>query len=59
MSTYSTIITINASQDAVWKVLSDVSRWSEWTSTVTKVEVLDSPKLNLNNRYKVIQPNGQ
>jgi len=56
MTQYSTSITINANQDAVWKVLSDVSRWSEWTPTVTKVEVVDTPELNLNNRYKVVQP---
>ncbi len=56
MSTYSTSITINASQETIWKVLSDVSRWSDWTPTVTKVEVLDSPELKLGNRYKVIQP---
>jgi len=56
MSTYSTSITINASQEAIWKVLSDVARWHEWTPTVTKVEVLDSPELKLGNRYKVFQP---
>lgn len=56
MKPYSTTITINASQEAVWKVLSDVSRWHEWTPTVQKVEVLDAPELKLNNRYKVFQP---
>jgi carbon monoxide dehydrogenase subunit G len=56
MTQYSTSITINASQESVWKVLSDVSRWSEWTPTVTKVEMLNTPELKLNNRYKVIQP---
>lgn len=56
MTRYSTSITINASQEAVWKVLSDVSRWSEWTPTVTKVSILNTLELKLNNRYKVIQP---
>jgi len=56
MSTYSTSITINTGQEAIWKVLSDVARWHEWTPTVTKVEILDSPELKLNNRYKVYQP---
>ena len=56
MKPYSTSITINASQEAVWKVLSDVAHWHAWTPTVTKVEVLNTPELKLGNRYKVIQP---
>ncbi|GJQ36872.1 MAG: hypothetical protein JETCAE01_28820 [Anaerolineaceae bacterium] len=56
MSKFSTSITINASQESVWKVLSNVARWHEWTPTVTKVEVLDTPEIKLGNRYKVIQP---
>jgi uncharacterized membrane protein len=56
MPKYSTSITINADQESVWKVLSDVAHWSEWTPTVTKVEVLVQPELKLNNHYKVFQP---
>ena len=56
MTQFSTTITINASQEAVWKILSDVARWQEWTPTVSNVEVLDEPGLNLGNRYKVHQP---
>ena len=56
MKLYSTSITINASQEAVWKELSKVAYWNEWTPTVTKVEALDGPELKLNNRYKLFQP---
>ncbi len=56
MTKFSTSLTINASQEATWKVLSDVARWHEWTPTVTKVEVLNTPELKLGNRYKVFQP---
>lgn len=56
MTKYSTSITINSNQTATWQVLSDVARWNEWTPTVTKVEVLDTPELQLNHRYKVHQP---
>ncbi len=56
MKPYSTSITINASQEAIWKVLSDVAHWHAWTPTVTKVEVLNTPELKLGNRYKVLQP---
>ena len=56
MTKFSTSITIHASQEAAWNVLSDVAHWHEWTPTVTKVEVLDTPEIKLNNRYKVFQP---
>jgi Polyketide cyclase / dehydrase and lipid transport. len=56
MPKYSTSISINADQESVWKILSDVAHWSEWTPTVTKVEVLDQPELKLGNHYKVFQP---
>jgi uncharacterized membrane protein len=56
MPTYSVSTTINASQETIWKVLSDVTHWHEWTPTVTKVDVLDEPGLKLGNRYKVHQP---
>lgn len=56
MTKLSTSITINASQEAAWKVLSNVALWHEWTPTVTKVEVLNMPELKLGNRYKVFQP---
>ena len=56
MPKYSTSISINADQASVWKVLSDVAHWNEWTLTVTKTEVLDAPELKLGNRYKVYQP---
>ncbi len=56
MIKYSTSILIQANQDTIWQVLSDVAHWSEWTPTVTKTEVLDQPELRLNRRYKVHQP---
>ena len=56
MAKYSTSIIIKASQEIAWNVLSDVAHWHEWTPTVTKVEVLNTPELKLGNRYKVFQP---
>lgn len=56
MTKFSTTLTINASQEAIWKVLSNVTHWHEWTPTATKVEVLNTPELKLGNRYKVFQP---
>lgn len=56
MTQYSASITIRATQDAIWNVLSDVVHWNEWTPTVARVEVLDAAELKLANRYKVYQP---
>ena len=56
MAKFITSLTINASQEATWKILSNVAHWHEWTPTVNKVEVLDTPEIKLNNRYKVFQP---
>ena len=56
MPKYSTSILINASQETVWKILSNVAHWHEWTPTVSKVEVVDQLALKLGNRYKVYQP---
>lgn len=56
MAKFITSLTINASQEATWKILSNVAHWHEWTPTVNKVEVLNTPELKLGNRYKVFQP---
>lgn len=56
MTKFSTSLIINASQEAVWKILSDVIRWHKWTPTITKIEAMDTPELKLGNRYKVFQP---
>ena len=56
MAKFITSLTINASQEAAWKILSNVAHWHEWTPTVSKVEVLNTPELKIGNRYKVFQP---
>lgn len=53
---YITSVLINAKQEVIWKMLSNVVQWNEWTPTVTKVENLDTLELKLGNRYKVYQP---
>jgi uncharacterized membrane protein len=54
--TYDTSISIDASQEAVWRVLSAVTRWPEWLPTVSTVEPLDGAPLALGSRYRVVQP---
>ncbi len=38
MLTYSASTTINATPEAIWEILTDISRWTEWNTTVDKVE---------------------
>ena len=49
---------IDAPADIVFAVLTDVERWPEWTSTVTRVERLDGSSLPLaiGSRIRVVQP---
>lgn len=56
MLAYRVSIVIDAPPEAVWAVLSDVSRWPEWMPTVSAVEALDAPELSPDRRFRVSQP---
>lgn len=55
MNTQETI-EIDAPADAVWAVFSDVQRWPSWTPSVTSVEPLDGPALEVGHRFRIKQP---
>jgi hypothetical protein len=56
MTTYETSISIDASQEAVWGVLSAVTEWPAWLPTVSRVEPLNGAPLALGARYRIVQP---
>ena len=56
MKTYETSISIAASREATWRVLSDVAAWPQWLPTVASVESLDGSALAVGRRYRVTQP---
>ena len=49
-------VEIEADAAAVWAVFTDVGRWPEWTASVTKATGLDSPGIDVGNRFAIRQP---
>lgn len=54
--TFTVSRTINAPAAVVWKAMSDVQRWHEWTPTITAITPLADPALIPGARFKVKQP---
>ena len=49
-------VQIDAPATLVWEVFSDVERWPEWTSSVTRLDALDGPGLAVGKRFAIKQP---
>jgi len=49
-------VLIAAPVEAVWAVLVDVTRWPEWTPTMTEVRLLDADALRPGARVRIVQP---
>lgn len=56
MPVFATERSIAAPVEAVWPVLADVTRWHEWTTSITRVEPLGDPALAAGARFRVLQP---
>jgi len=53
---FSITVEIPAPARVAWSVISDVERWSEWTSSISRVKLLSSGPLQLGGRARVHQP---
>jgi Polyketide cyclase / dehydrase and lipid transport len=49
-------ITISASHERVWEVLTDVERWPEWSPSMTKVTRFDSGPFMMGSQARIKQP---
>jgi uncharacterized membrane protein len=49
-------VEIEADAAAVWPVFTDVARWPEWTASVIEATGLDSPDVDVGNRFAIRQP---
>lgn len=49
-------ISIDASSEGVWQALADVEHWPAWTTTMIRVDHLDSHPLGLGSRVYIEQP---
>lgn len=49
-------VSIEAPAARVWAVMSDVERWPEWTASVTRVRLLNTPRLEVGSRVRIEQP---
>ena len=55
MKTQATV-NISAPADRVWAVFTDVQQWPSWTPSVTSVEALDGPAIEVGHRFRIKQP---
>ena len=53
---YEVSVDIDATPGEVWNVLTNVERWPEWTSSMTRVERLDTGPLQVGSTARIEQP---
>ena len=53
---FENVVSIAASAETVWNVLTDLESWPEMTPSITSIERVDSGPLRVGSRVKIKQP---
>ncbi|WP_147944135.1 SRPBCC family protein [Microbispora sp. CSR-4] len=53
---FETGVDIDAAAERVWRVMTDVTRWPEFTPTMTAIEPLGDGPLGIGGRFRIKQP---
>ena len=53
---FSTTVEIPAPPETVWRVMADIERWPEWTSSVRRAKLLTDGPLQAGSRARIQQP---
>lgn len=53
---FDTTTDIRASADTVWRILTDVDSWPDWTESMRAVRRLDSGEFTVGSRVEIRQP---
>jgi uncharacterized protein YndB with AHSA1/START domain len=51
-----TNVEINATQEDVWRLISDIERWPEWNKSTTEATWLDGKTIGVGSRARIKQP---
>ncbi len=56
MRSFTKTIQIDATPDLVWKIMTDVERWPDWTTSITSLKRLDKGRFDVGSRARIKQP---
>ena len=56
MRSFTKTIQIDAAPDLVWKVMTDVERWPDWTASITTLKRLDNGPFDVGSCARIKQP---
>lgn len=53
---YQSSVLVHAPAERIWRVLSDVEQWQQWTASITRIEALSGDTFAPGARFRILQP---